>query len=102
MVKAKTKKSLDKQERHKRFRAMLKEAAQKKGVELEQLDVVALVGEAAGDVYMALDGKGEVPIKELKDAVGKGLFSMAAIGWLMREGKISAKVTEETMTIALK
>jgi hypothetical protein len=85
-----------------RFRAILDEIAKSKGVDVTQLDVKTLVGETAGEIYTALEGRGEKPLKELREKMShKGPLTMAAIGWLLREDKMVMSITEQGVTVRL-
>ena len=60
-------------------------------------------GELAGKIWEALNEKGSLTGKELKKAAGakseKDLY--LGLGWLMREGKISAEEAEKDFTFSL-
>ena len=102
MVKERSEKKMDGGKRRKRLRSILVEEAQKRYVSVEQLDINAMVRDTSIEVYLSLVGKGEVPLKELKKGIGKGPITMAAIGWLMKEGKILVKVTEDSIKVMVK
>ena len=85
------------------FMTALKQLADSKKIPVERLDLENEVGTTAGDIYHFLDGKNEVPLKDIRTQMeSKGPLFMAAIGWLMREGKIELKVTQDAITVKLK
>jgi len=85
-----------------RFHEALSEVAMSRGVKVSDLDVKNLVGESAGEIYRALEGRGETPLRELKEKVSlRGPLMLAAVGWLLREDKVKVAVTEEAVTVRL-
>ena len=85
------------------FMLAIRQLADSKKIPVEQLDLENEVGATAGDIYHYLDGKNEVPIRDIRAQMElKGPLVMAAIGWLLREGKIELKVTQEAIKVKLK
>lgn len=85
------------------LRAAVLGAAVEKKINVSELDVSALVGEVAGEVYGILEGAGDVALIDLKDKMEKrGPLAIAALGWLMREGKVSVTFTEKGASVRLK
>jgi hypothetical protein len=61
------------------------------------------IGTVAGAVYRHLETKGEATVSQLQKGVkapNPSLIPMA-IGWLAREGKISARLVGKTLRIRL-
>lgn len=52
--------------------------------------LTAQIGEDAGIVWRALDGKGYMNLEELQEATNLDSVAIcAALGWLAREGKVN-------------
>ena len=65
--------------------------------------MVDMIGDAAGKVWQALEGKDALSVPQLKKATGadeKVLW--LALGWLAREGKISIAKNKASIKISLK
>jgi len=85
-----------------RLRQALLDVAEARGVRVTDLDVKALVGEAAGEVFRSLEAGGEMSLRELREKTGdKGPITMAAVGWLLREDKLVVRVAEDGVKVRL-
>jgi hypothetical protein len=85
------------------FSEVLDNLAAAKGVKRTDLDVSGLVGECAGEVYKQLEGKGEVPFKQVRESLAsKGPLAIMALGWLLKEDKLTVKVQEKGISVKLK
>ncbi|MFH1404302.1 MAG: winged helix-turn-helix domain-containing protein [Candidatus Altiarchaeota archaeon] len=83
--------------------AALKEYAKSRGIKVSDIELKTLVGEAAGELYLELDGRGEVSLKDMRARFeGRGPVMMAALGWLMREDKVDVVIGEDSITARLK
>jgi hypothetical protein len=88
---------------HKGLREVLDDIAKSRGARAADLDMTKLVGETAGDIYKALDGKGEVPFHEVRQGLlDRGPIVMMAAGWLLREDKIALKIADKGIRVRLK
>lgn len=60
-------------------------------------------GKLAGEVWKALDERGTLNNRQLKRAINvrseKDLY--LALGWLLREGKISVEETDKSIEVSL-
>ena len=64
--------------------------------------LTAQIGEDAGIVWRALDGKGYMNLEELQEATNLDSVAIcAALGWLAREGKICFTEAEADTIVAL-
>ena len=85
------------------FREIIENIAASKGVKRTDLDVRGVIGETAGEVYKFLEGRGEVPFKDVREGMAnKGPLTMMALGWLMREEKLEVKVAQKGILVRLK
>jgi len=85
------------------FNEVLDNLAAAKGVKRTELNMKGLVGGTAGEVYKLLEGKGEVPFKQVREALqSKGPLAVMALGWLLKEDKLDAKVQEKGISVKLK
>lgn len=63
---------------------------------------VEIIGNWAGLVWEALNGKGQLGVKALKRATKlKEKEIYAALGWLAREGKLNVEETETDVMVTL-
>ncbi|MCX6694859.1 MAG: winged helix-turn-helix domain-containing protein [Candidatus Altiarchaeota archaeon] len=85
------------------FGRVLMKYAASQGKTPGDIDLKNEIGLTAGEVYNALEGRGEVPLSEVRMQVGeKGPLFAAALGWLLREDKVELKVIGEGLRITLK
>lgn len=64
--------------------------------------LTAQIGEDAGVVWRALEGKGSMNLETLQEITGIDSTALcAAIGWLAREGKVSFNKENGVTTIRL-
>jgi hypothetical protein len=85
------------------FSEVLDALAASKGVKRTDLEMKALVGETAGEVFRLLEGKGEVPLRQMKEGMSdKGPLAFMAVGWLLKEDKVEVKVRERGVSLRLK
>lgn len=69
----------------------------------EDVDLKNEVGQTAGVVYNFLEKNGESHLRDLRKTMeGKGPLLMASLGWLLREDKITVKVTQQGIRVKLK
>jgi hypothetical protein len=88
---------------HKGLRDSLAEIADKKGVKITDLSLPTVVGETAGEIYKLLEGKGDVPLKELRESMPhKGPITQMAMGWLLKEDKLAFEITDNGAKVRLK
>ena len=60
------------------------------------------IGHAAGDIWKALKGQGEVNAAQLSKMLNmKSALVYQALGWLARENKIEYRVKGEKMFVSL-
>jgi len=61
------------------------------------------IGRTAGEIWQALNGKGELSLAQLKEEVkGKSPVFHWAIGWLAREDKIVITPEKRSFSVQLK
>jgi len=90
-------------ERKHGFMPVLERIAGANKISVEQVDIKHEVGVTAGEVYKALEGKGEVQLRGVRENVGeKGPLFAAALGWLLHEDKIELKATKDGIKAKLK
>lgn len=64
--------------------------------------MVNSIGEAAGQVYQALEKNGESTLAKLKTATKANDFILAAaIGWLARENKVQINQSGKSVKVTL-
>ncbi len=69
----------------------------------ESISCTAQIGEAAGDVWHALDKGGPMTMTQLAKAVGSQRDTvMQAVGWLAREGKVELEEAGRKRIIRLR
>lgn len=60
------------------------------------------IGEDAGIVWRALEGKGNMNLEELQDVTDLDALAIcAALGWLAREGKVNFTKEQGVTTVRL-
>jgi hypothetical protein len=85
------------------FSEVLDNLAAAKGVKRTDLNVKGLVGETSGEVYKLLEGKGEVPFKQVRGALeNKGPLTFMAVGWLLKEDKLEVRILEKGIALKTK
>ncbi|MFH1055780.1 MAG: winged helix-turn-helix domain-containing protein [Candidatus Altiarchaeota archaeon] len=85
------------------FMRVLQKHAASKGKRVEEIDIKNEIGLTAGEIYKLLDGKGDVPLRDVRMSVEmRGPLFAAALGWLMREDKIALRITKDGVRIKLK
>ncbi len=66
-------------------------------------DLIAEIGEKAGEVWRVLDSDGPQTLVQLKKKLGAKPGQMEyALGWLAREDKIAFESEKKTYRVALK
>ena len=65
--------------------------------------LVADIGEAAGQVWAALDSDGPLSLTRLTRTIGKPRdMTMQAVGWLAREGKVDITEVRRSRIVTLR
>jgi len=60
------------------------------------------IGDAAGTIWQYLDQYGETPLSKLKQGTKPDQILLMELGWLAREGKLSAEKEGRTLKIGLR
>ena len=85
------------------FTQVVKEFANMHGIGVDAIDIDNLVGTAAGEVYYGLAGKDIVLLEEAMSGVqDKEILFPAALGWLLREGRIEMNYTPQGITLKMR